>query len=352
LYGGFFAPLTSYLRGRDFIHLVSDKKGRKVRSLSMPTLVGIAMLCSSDVLAQELNTAVQPSRYEFEIKGVDASVSLKLMSEITGKSLIFSQQIVEGIQTKPLSGEYSVEGALKTLLEGTGLTATVTSYGVILVKKAEVIDRTEESTVNVINKVRPVSGAAAAFAAVSTPAFAQTANARNDEIIVTGIKKSLKDARNQKRNSSGVVDAIAAKEIGQLPDTNLAESLQRITGVSIDRSGGEGQFITVRGFGPEFNTVLVNGRQIASEDLSRAFAFDTIASELVSNIQVNKTSTAVLQSGGIGSTVNIATARPLDNAGFRLSGSAGGTYDSNTNDVTPNFSGVVSNTTDDGHLGF
>jgi len=322
-----------------------------VRSLSIPTLVGVAVLCSSNVLAQELDTDIQPNRYKFEITGVDASVSLKLMSEITGKSLIFSQQIVEGIQTKPLSGEYSVERALKTLLEGTGLSATVTSYGVILVNKTEVIDKTEGASVNVKTKVRPLSGAATVFATVSTPAFAQTANAGNNEIIVTGIKRSLKDARNQKRNSSGIVDAIAAKEIGQLPDTNLAEALQRITGVSIDRSGGEGQFITVRGFGPEFNTVLVNGRQIASEDLSRAFAFDTIASELVSNIQVNKTSTAVLQSGGIGSTVNIATARPLDNAGFRLSGSAGGTYDNNTKDVTPSFSGVVSNTTDDGRLG-
>ena len=65
-----------------------------------------------------------------------------------------------------------------------------------------------------------------------------------------------------KRSSAGVVDAISAEDIGDFPDTNLAESLQRITGVSIDRSGGEGQLITVRGFGPQFNTVLVNGRQI------------------------------------------------------------------------------------------
>jgi len=207
------------------------------------------------------------------------------------------------------------------MLEGTGLVANITEYGVIVVTEAEVKNMTEESTdktnVNSKNKTRLLSGAAAIFSTVSAPALSQTINTNDDEIVATGIKKSLKDARNQKRNSSGVVDAIAAKEIGQLPDTNLAEALQRITGVSIDRSGGEGQFITVRGFGPQFNTVLVNGRQIASEDLSRAFAFDTIDSELVSNIQVNKTSRAVLQSGGIGSTVNIATARPLDSQGFR-----------------------------------
>src|SRR6202171_6581822 len=84
------------------------------------------------------------------------------------------------------------------------------------------------------------------------------------EIVVTGIRASLTSARDIKRNSEGIVDAIAPENIGKLPDTNLAESLQRITGVSIDRSGGEGEFITVRGFGPEFNTVLVNGRQMAT----------------------------------------------------------------------------------------
>jgi len=236
---------------------------------------------------------------------------------ITGQSLIFSHKLVEGVQTNKLSGTYSVQGALKIMLEGTGLVAKITEYGVIVVTEAEVKNMTEESAeksnVNPKNKTRLLSGAAAIFSTVSAPAFTKTANTFNDEIVTTGIKKSLKDARNQKRISSGVVDAIAAKEIGQLPDTNLAEALQRITGVSID--------------------------------------FDTIASELVSNIQVNKTSTAVLQSGGIGSTVNIATARPLDSQGFRVAGSIRGTYDGNTEKITPNVSGVVSNTSDDGRFG-
>ncbi|MEP9403675.1 TonB-dependent receptor plug domain-containing protein [Sphingomonas silueang] len=114
-----------------------------------------------------------------------------------------------------------------------------------------------------------------------------------------------------------MVDAIASQDIGKLPDANLAESLQRITGVSIDRSGGEGAFVTVRGFGPEFNTVLVNGRQIAtptdpSQASGRAFSFDTLASELVAGVDVYKSSTARLQSGGVGSTINIKAARPFD----------------------------------------
>src|SRR5258708_24600410 len=102
-----------------------------------------------------------------------------------------------------------------------------------------------------------------------------------------------------KGDSLGIVDAISPEDIGKLPDANLAESLQRITGVSIDRSGGEGAFVTVRGFGPEFNTVLLNGRQLAtptepSQASARAFSFDTLASEPVSGAEGDKASTARL----------------------------------------------------------
>src|SRR5919106_825094 len=88
------------------------------------------------------------------------------------------------------------------------------------------------------------------------PAPAQVETQPEDEIVITGIRASLRAAMDIKRDSYGVVDAISAEDIGKFPDTNLAESLQRITGVSIDRSNGEGQFVTVRGFGPEYNLVL------------------------------------------------------------------------------------------------
>src|SRR4030095_11742753 len=87
------------------------------------------------------------------------------------------------------------------------------------------------------------------------------------DIVVTGIRASLSKARDIKRNAQGVVDAISAEDIGKFPDTNLAESLQRITGVSIDRQSGEGSKVTVRGFGPDFNLVLLNGRQMPASSL-------------------------------------------------------------------------------------
>ncbi|MBR9911449.1 MAG: TonB-dependent receptor [Gammaproteobacteria bacterium] len=172
-----------------------------------------------------------------------------------------------------------------------------------------------------------------------------------EEVTVMGIKGSLQRGMDTKREAGGVVDSISAEGIGKFPDANIAESLQRITGVSIDRSGGEGQSITVRGFGPEFNTVLVNGRQIASESQTRGFSFDTVASELVSGLDVYKTANAAFQSGGIGSTVNIRTARPFDSMGLKLAGSLKATYEENSEETSPQISGLISNTFADDKFG-
>ena len=92
-----------------------------------------------------------------------------------------------------------------------------------------------------------------------------------DRVVVTGIRGSLERSTELKRNASQVMDAVSAEDVGKFPDQNIADSLQRITGVAIDRNGGEGQFITVRGLGPEFNTVLINGRVMATDNDGREF---------------------------------------------------------------------------------
>ncbi len=164
-----------------------------------------------------------------------------------------------------------------------------------------------------------------------------------EEIVTTGIRGSLTQSMDIKRSSTGVVDAISAEDIGKFPDANLAESLQRITGVSIDRQRGEGSQVTVRGFGPEYNLVTINSRQMPTHNgVNRSFDFADLASEGVAGVQVYKTGIASVPSGGIGSTINILTPEPLKGAPT-LSLAAKAVADTSTRNgdsVTPEFSGI------------
>ncbi|GFE79217.1 TonB-dependent receptor [Steroidobacter agaridevorans] len=191
-------------------------------------------------------------------------------------------------------------------------------------------------------------------------ATAQESTTALEEVVVTGIRTSLESATALKRESSGVVDAITAEDIGKFPDTNLAESLQRVTGLSIDRSNNEGNQVTVRGFGPSFNLVTLNGRQmpntsaLQSDGISRSFNFRELASESVSAVEVYKTGRADVPSGGIGATINIRTPRPFDYDGFTTAFSIQGNSDSSVrtgDDVTPELSGLISHTFADGRFG-
>jgi TonB-dependent receptor len=213
-----------------------------------------------------------------------------------------------------------------------------------------------------------ILGATALPALSAEEAATQTNAEENIEVIqVTGMRSSIKESTRLKRDATGVVDAISAEDIGKFPDTNLAESLQRITGVSIDRSNGEGSRVTVRGFGPQYNMVTLNGRAMASTSLpdgggasdNRAFDFQNLASDAVKSVEIYKTANAAAASGGIGATININTAKPLDNPGFvaSIGGKAmmdtsvrGGVRDS-SDKVTPELSGLLSWTDEDEMFG-
>ncbi len=189
--------------------------------------------------------------------------------------------------------------------------------------------------------------------------FAEEANLTQKDdvevIQVTGIKGSLIRSMNVKRDMSGVVDAISAEEMGKFPDTNLAESLQRITGVTVSRSNGEGSQITVRGFGPSFNLVTLNGRQMPGTGNNRSYNFENLSSDGVSALEVYKTARADNPTGGLGATVNIVTSKPLSSPGEKLSLSAKAMHDTSNEEgdnVTPEFSALYSNTFVDDTFGF
>ena len=196
-----------------------------------------------------------------------------------------------------------------------------------------------------------VASALGSFSGGVVAAENSAAEQEVEVITVTGMLSSLKSSMLDKKASNVVSDGIAAEDLGKFPDLNVAESLQRITGVSIDRSGGEGQAVTVRGFGPQFNTVLVNGRQLATDSSGREFNFDVLAADQITGADIFKTSTATLQEGGIGGTINVSTAKPFDYEGFQLVGSVKGVYETLSEETSPAASLLVSNTFEDDTLG-
>ncbi|UNK42056.1 TonB-dependent receptor [Luteimonas sp. S4-F44] len=190
-----------------------------------------------------------------------------------------------------------------------------------------------------------------------------------DAVVVSGIRNSLSQAMDTKREAAGVIDVISAEDIGKFPDTNLAESLQRITGISIERRDGEGAQVTARGFGPQFNMVTLNGRQVPGADAfgaagqvaiggvdggTRAFNFAQLAAESISGIEVYKTSQAHVPSGGMGATINILTDRPFNHTGIVASAGAKAVSDRSQlfeDDLTPELSGIFSYTNADRTFG-
>ncbi|PQA86662.1 TonB-dependent receptor [Marinicaulis flavus] len=194
----------------------------------------------------------------------------------------------------------------------------------------------------------------AGASAIATTAAAQDdlANSEShDVIVVTGIRSSLQTANERKRSADSLIDGIAAEDLGKFPDQNVAESLQRVTGVTINRVAGEGAEITVRGFGPEFNLVRLNDRTLATVTEERSFDFQILPSELIVGADVVKSPTSNMWGGSIGANVNLRTARPLDGSGLTLVGSAQARYQDLGGNWGPRLSGVYSQTFADDTFG-
>lgn len=210
------------------------------------------------------------------------------------------------------------------------------------------------------------ASAAALAIALASPAYAQAVDPQTtgtttpapqadpaeqgEDIVVTGFRASLDAALDVKRESVSAVDAIVAEDIAKFPDQNLAESLQRVPGISIQRDGGEGRAITVRGLGSQFTRVRVNGLETiatshdgAASNRDRAFDFNVFASELFNSIVVHKTAEASLDEGSLGAVVDLNTGNPLGGkTGFTLVGSVQGSYNDLSKNWGPRAAGLLS----------
>ena len=180
-------------------------------------------------------------------------------------------------------------------------------------------------------------------------------------VVVTGFRGSLAAAIDVKRREAGQVDAIVAEDIADFPDLNLSESIQRVPGVAITREAGEGRNISVRGLGPQFTRVRINGMEALSTvggtdatggtNRNRTFDFNVFASELFNSIVVRKTASAEVEEGSLGATVDLQTARPFDYPGFVMAASGNGSYNDLSEEWDPRGAFLISNRFLDGRLG-
>lgn len=158
------------------------------------------------------------------------------------------------------------------------------------------------------------------------PAYAQDVDNAIDEdedvIVATGIRQSIADALELKRNAGGIVEAITAEDIGKLPDVSIADSLARLPGLTAQRVRGRAQQISIRGLGPDFSLALLNGREVVSAGSQRGIEFDQFPSELIGSAVVNKTPIADLAAIGVAGAVDLRTIKPLDFSGTQANVSA------------------------------
>jgi len=196
------------------------------------------------------------------------------------------------------------------------------------------------------------------------PVFSQSAGASAasqaqdvEEVIVTGIRGSIRESIEAKRESTAIVDSISAEDMGKFPDKNAAESLSHVPGINIDRNFGEGERVSIRGTDPALNRTLLNGQTIASADWfildspGRTFNYTLLAPDIIERVDVFKSPEARLYEGSIGGTVIMRTRRPLDLPANTLRASADYAYNDRAEEGAPNYSALYSWKNDGGTFG-
>jgi len=298
----------------------------------------VALLAASPALAAPAPKPV------LAIPAGDLASALPAFSRATGLQVLADPALLAGKRTGGVSGELNVETGLAQLLRGTGLTYVRNGGAAILRPAVQKIS------------TAPASRAEAAAPVAEAP---QEASSTVEEIVVTGgFANSLAKALSDKRKATNVVDGISAEDIGKFPSNNIAEALQRVPGVAITRDRGEGLFVRVRGLGPNFQIVTLNGRSAAvnenmrdSGQSGRQFRFDTLPSELVAGVEVGKTPLASLDEGAIGGVVDIKTFRPLDLGKTMLAASVTASQPELAEQTDPRVSGLINWVNEDKSFG-
>ena len=323
-------------------------------SSSRPPRALLSAIAVSLALSSQVSVAFADPLKSFNIEDENLATALNQFAAQSDRQILFSTEAVNAKRSHRVKGELAPEVALRRLLEGTGLVYRVTADNTILVE-----DPRSGGTANAAaaEEVRLAqagdSQAIGASAAGSGSAHADAAALDVSEVVVTGYRESIAEAHQIKRDAVGDEDVIVAEDIAAFPDLNLAESLQRIPGITINRDSGEGRQITLRGLGPDFTRTQLNGMEVLGNTASgmdnrggvsrtRSFDYSLFASELFDRVTVQKSYAANQDEGGIGGTVQLSTAKPFDYDGFKAVLSAKGQDNTYTSTVTPRLVGLIS----------
>lgn len=289
-------------------------------------------------------TAAEPVRVASEaIASQPLDAALNALSRQTGLQFVYNAQSAGNPRTPGVPAGLSADAALSRLLAGTGLryrylnATTVTIEAQDTASPAPAAAVTAPATVVAAGNAPLQAGAAAAAGA---------AGAQNLETIqVTGsYSRSLEQAVDIKRATVGFSDSIVATDVADFPEQNLAEALQRVPGVTIERSKGLGTKVNVRGLPSEYTHVSINDLATASGSGGRDVEFDMFASEIIQQVTVQKSPTAADEEGGIAGSVKISTARPFDYNERKLVFSAEGAHNSISEEVDPRFAFLAADT--------
>ncbi len=324
-----------------------DNKKAIVRHLACLVCAFImAIHCQADSIQDK-------RKIPFHIPQQRADSALTDFAEQADLTLIFPFDEVQGKSTNRVVGRYSIKKAIGLLLKDTGLEAFVSEDNQLTI----ITKPSPGGSRRMFKKNKLSTATIATMASVlSINAHAQTMDSSHtmEEVIVTGYRSSLTQALAAKRESTAFIDSIVAEDIADFPDLNLADSMARIPGVNIDRAGGEGKQISVRGLSADFTRVQINGMETMSagdDNTSRAFDFNMFASELFNRIDVQKSQTADVDEGSLGATVHLYTGRPFDYDEFQFVTAYQQGYNDLSKSWDPRATALISVRNEDSTLG-
>lgn len=308
------------------------------------TWTAVALALAAPALAQAQPIATDSTqRVRFQIDATDLRTAISQFSQATGIQVVAAPEVLAGRRSGGVRGTYTVREALDRLLRGTSLSMAVRGDLIVLTPAAAAAPAprpaARPSTATGMTDPEPQSA----------PAVADDAS----DIIVSGYRQSLEAAQDLKRRAVGAEDDILASDIAAFPDLNLAESLQRVPGITITRDTGEGRQIALRGLGADFTRTQLNGMEVLGNTASgmdnrgavsrsRSFDYSLFASELFNRVAVQKSYAAEQDEGGIAGTVQLYSAKPFDYNGPKFVISAKGQTNDNTSGVTPRVVALAS----------